>query len=104
MGTISRRQLMQIAAALAASSRVTAQGDVALAGNLPRRPDPRVAEQVAELYTSLPFEAQQLGGIFADRMRVNVEGRLIHIDEQGFIAPFAHRNGSGHFDAAWVGE
>jgi hypothetical protein len=54
---------------------------------------------VLERYTSLPFEAQQLGGIFADRMRVNVEGRLIHIDEHAFVAPFAHRDSSGHFDA-----
>jgi DUF1680 family protein len=106
MGTISRRQLIQIATALAAGSHVVARGDASQrATSLPRqRPEPLIAERVPERYTSLPFEAQQLGGIFADRMRVNVEGRLIHIDEQAFVAPFAHRDSGGHFEGAWVGE
>jgi DUF1680 family protein len=59
---------------------------------------------VPERYHSIPFEAQQLGGILAERMRVNVEGRLLHIDEQGFLSPFAHQDGQGNFDAAWAGE
>jgi DUF1680 family protein len=59
---------------------------------------------VPERYQSLPFESQQLSGILADRMRVNVEGRLLHIDEPAFLSPFAHRNGEGNFDAAWAGE
>src|SRR3984893_2465893 len=103
MSTISRRQLIQIATALAAGSHVVARGDASHpATNLTRRPEPLVAERVPERYTSLPFEAQQLGGIFADRMRVNVEGRLIHIDEHAFVAPFAHRDSGGHFDGGWV--
>jgi DUF1680 family protein len=110
MDTISRRQLLQIAAALAAGSRggacaAPARGDAAhWATKLTRRPEPLIAERVSERYTSVPFEAQQLAGVFADRMRVNVEGRLLHIDEQAFLSPFAHRDDSGHFDAAWVGE
>jgi uncharacterized protein len=105
MGRISRRELIRIAAALAAGSRVAAAGDAPQWGtNVPRRPEPLIAERVPQRYTSLPFETQQLGGIFADRMRVNVEGRLVHIDERAFVSPFAHREGSGHFDAAWVGE
>ncbi|MFL6601653.1 MAG: glycoside hydrolase family 127 protein [Steroidobacteraceae bacterium] len=105
MVTISRRQLIQLGAALAASSRAAARGDAPQAPrNLPRPPEPVVAEQVAERYKSLPFEAQQLGGLFAERMRVNVEGRLLHIDQQAFVSPFVHRDSTGHFDAAWVGE
>jgi DUF1680 family protein len=105
MGTISRRRLIQIAAAIAAGTRAAARARAQQwTADIPRRAEPLVAERVAERYTSLPFEAQQLGGIFADRMRVNVEGRLLHIDEQAFISPFAHRDSSGHFDAAWLGE
>jgi DUF1680 family protein len=100
MGTISRRQLIQIAAALAAGSGGGARADTSLR----RRPEPLIAERVPEHYTSLPFEAQQLGGVFADRMRVNAEGRLLHIDEEAFVSPFTHRDGSGRFDAAWLGE
>jgi hypothetical protein len=73
MHTISRRQLLQIATGLAAGSSLAAHGDVQQRPtHLPRRPEPLIAERVPERYTSLPFEAQQLGGIFADRMRVNV--------------------------------
>jgi DUF1680 family protein len=109
MTRISRRQLIQIAGVLAASCRggacAAATRDAPQpVTNIRQRPEPVVAERVPECYTSLPFEAQQLGGIFADRMRVNVEGRLLHIDEQAFVSPFAHRDGSGHFDGAWVGE
>jgi len=110
MGTLSRRQLIQMAAALASGSgggacAAPAHGDAPQrATNLPRLPEPLIAEQVPERYTSLPFEAQQLGGILADRMRVNVEGRLLHIDERAFVAPFAKRDSSGDFDGAWVGE
>jgi len=104
MGTISRRELIGIAAGLAAGSRVATPASAVQAADPPRRPEPLVAERVPERYISLPFEAQQLGGIFADRMRVNVEGRLLHIDEQVFLSPFAHRDRDGNFDAAWVGE
>jgi DUF1680 family protein len=102
MGTVSRRQLIQIAAALAAGSRVGAAPQWASA--VPRRPEPVVAEQVPERFESLPFEAQQLGGLLGERIRVNVEGRLLHVDEQTFLSPFVHRDSSGNFDAAWVGE
>src|ERR1700736_2429925 len=110
MATISRRLLIQIALALAAGCRrgacaASARGAAPQPGTkLLPRPQALIAERVPERYTSLPFEAQQLGGIFADRMRVNVEGRLLHIDEQAFVSPFANRDGSGHFDGAWVGE
>jgi uncharacterized protein len=33
-----------------------------------------------------------------------VEGRLLHVDEETFLTGFTHRDGAGHFDAAWVGE
>jgi uncharacterized protein len=104
MATISRPRLIGITATLAAGSRVAARANVLQAADRPRRPEPLVAERVPERYQSLPCESQQLSGILADRMRVNVEGRLLHIDEPAFLLPFAHRNGEGNFDAAWAGE
>src|SRR3954452_22608773 len=74
MGTISRRRLIGIAASLAAGSRVATRASALQDADRPRRPASLVAERVPERYQSLPFEAQQLGGILADRMRVNVEG------------------------------
>ena len=52
----------------------------------------------------MPFEAQALGGVLAERMRVNVEGRLLHIDAATFLSAFVHRDQAGEFDGAWVGE
>ena len=85
-------------------ARVTTRTNALQAAVPVQRPEPLVCERVPERYRSIPFEAQQLGGIFAERMRVNVEGRLLHIDEHAFLSPFAHRAGEGNFDAAWAGE
>ena len=101
---MSRRRLIEIAAGLAAASRVTTHASALQAADPPRRPEPLVAERVPERYQSLPFKSLQVSGILADRMRVNVEGRLLQIDEPALLSPFAHRNGEGNFDAAWAGE
>src|SRR5262249_37755405 len=92
MQTISRRDLIEWGVALATAGF----------GGLNARPV--VAEQVVEKLTALPFEAQQLSGPLAERMRVNVVGRLLHIDEKAFLSPFVGRNSAGSFDAAWAGE
>ena len=106
MGRISRREVLQLAATVAATGGgVAVRADSGReAANPPRRPKFVVAERVPERCTSLPFEAQELHGLFAERMRINVEGRLLHIDEQTFLSAFTHRNGTGDFDGAWVGE
>ena len=104
MGTISRRELVQIMAAAAAVPGVGAPAARAATVHRPRQPEPVVAERVRELFTSLPFESQELGGLFADRMQTNVEGRLLHIDESACLSGFVHRDSAGNFDGAWVGE
>jgi DUF1680 family protein len=106
MVKISRRELIQIAAAAAAAGpgvRVQA-GSVRGAANRARGPQPVVAERVSDRFKPLPFEAQQLGGLLDDRIRINVQGRLLHVDEKAFCSPFTHRNSTGTFDAAWAGE
>src|SRR5882724_8490617 len=104
MGTISRRELVQIMAAAAAVPGVGAPAARAATVHRPRRPEPVVAERVRELFTSLPFESQELRGLFADRMQTNVESRLLHIDERACLSGFVHRDSAGNFDGAWVGE
>jgi len=104
MGTISRRELVQIMAAAMICTGVGAPAARAATVHRPRRPEPVVAERVRELFTSLPFESQELRGLFADRMQTNVEGRLLHIDESACLSGFVHRDSAGNFDGAWVGE
>ena len=106
MSVISRRELLQIAAGVAAAgaTRAPAQADTPGIVVRPARVEPLVAEQVPERFASLAFETQELGGLFAARMGTNVEGRLLQIDEQAFLAAFVHRDHAGEFDGAWVGE
>src|SRR5580704_8046835 len=106
MSVISRRELLQIAAGVTAAgaTRAPAQADTHGIDVRPARVEPLVAERVPERFASLSFEAQELGGLFAARMGTNVEGRLLQIDEQAFLAAFVHRDQAGEFDGAWVGE
>ena len=107
MGTISRRELIRIAAASAVtlpSAGTPATTTRVEAANRPRAPQFAVAEQVPEVFTSLPFGSQELRGALADRMRINVEGRLLRIDADACLSGFVRRDGAGSFDAAWVGE
>ena len=106
MSAISRRELLQIAAgvAVAGATRAPAQADPQGAVVRPARVEMLVAEQVSERFASLAFEAQELGGLFAARMRTNVEGRLLQIDAKAFLSGFVHRDQAGEFEGAWVGE
>lgn len=106
MSVISRRELLQIAAGVAAAGATGAPAQADTQGTVGRsaRVVPLVAERVPEQFASLAFETQELGGLFAARMRTNVEGRLLQIDEQAFLAGFVHRDQAGEFDGAWVGE
>jgi hypothetical protein len=106
MSVISRRELLQIAAGVAAAGAIRAPAQADTHGTVvrPTRVEPLVAEQVPERFASLALETQELGGLFAARMGTNVEGRLLQIDEQAVLAPFVHRDHAGEFDGAWVGE
>ena len=95
MNQLSRRRLLQLALAAAALPRSAAAR---------RTVAPRVAEAVGESFASLPFEAQQLGGLLDARMRTNVEGRLMRVDLTACLAAFAQRDSAGRFDGAWLGE
>ncbi|HEY8052057.1 MAG TPA: beta-L-arabinofuranosidase domain-containing protein [Steroidobacteraceae bacterium] len=103
MTTVSRRELLQILASVAALPGAAAPAICATV-RLPRGPEPVVAERVPEVFTPLPFESQELRGLFAERMQTNVQGRLLHIDESACLSGFVHRDTAGEFDGAWVGE
>jgi len=70
----------------------------ALAG--PPMKDPVVADKVADQFAPAGFDRQRIDGILGDRMRVNLEGRLLRVDENGLIGCFQHRPGP----QAWSGE
>jgi DUF1680 family protein len=106
MKRLSRRELMRIAATAATLPWIGSAAANAPRPAANRRPAPRfaVAEQVPEAFVSVPFESQQLGGLLAERMRTNVQGRLLRVDTEACLAGFVRRNTAGSFDTAWLGE
>jgi len=106
MERLSRRELMRIAAAAATLPWAGAAATNAPQPTANRRHAPKfaVAEQVPEVFVSAPFESQQLGGLLAERMRSNVQGRLLRVDTEACLAGFVRRNTAGSFDTAWLGE
>jgi DUF1680 family protein len=63
-------------------------------------PKPAVPDKVPDQFIPAPFESQKIDGLLGDRMRVNLEGRLLHLDEKGVIEGFQHRPGQQD----WIGE
>ena len=74
----------------------------ALAGSTAKPPvvADKVADQIADQFTPAAFERQRIEGILGERMRVNLEGRLLRVDEKGLIDCFQHRPGPQE----WSGE
>jgi hypothetical protein len=70
----------------------------AFAGPAPK--SPVVADKIAGQFTPAAFERQHMDGILGDRMRVNLEGRLLHVDEKALLDCFQHRPGPQE----WAGE
>lgn len=61
---------------------------------------PVVKDVVQDRFIPAPFEQQRIEGLIGERMRVNLEGRLLHIDEKGLLEGFQQRPGK----QAWIGE
>ncbi|MGD0776387.1 MAG: beta-L-arabinofuranosidase domain-containing protein [Candidatus Solibacter sp.] len=59
-----------------------------------------VADKVADRFTPAPYSGQRIEGLLGDRMRVNLEGRLLHVDEKGILQGFQQRPGVQD----WIGE
>jgi len=61
---------------------------------------PVVPDKVPDRFTSAAFNGQHIDGLLGDRMLVNLEGRLLHVDEKALIDCFEHRPGPQD----WAGE
>jgi uncharacterized protein len=59
---------------------------------------------ISERFSSLPFGAQTIGGLLGERMRVNLDRRLLPVDEAKLTACFLARTAVGSDAAAWAGE
>jgi len=71
------------------------------AGRLDDIPRPVVPDKVADRYVPARIDQTSLGGLFGERLRVNLEQRLLRdVDEKAILAGFQHRPGSH----PWIGE
>ncbi len=66
----------------------------------PATQSPVVADKVPDQFTPAAFERQRIEGLLGDRMRVNLEGRLLRVDEKALIDCFQNRPGPQE----WSGE
>jgi DUF1680 family protein len=63
-------------------------------------PKPEVADKIRDRFVPTPYQRQQIEGLFGRRMATNLEGRLLHVDEEGLLNGFERRPGKH----AWIGE
>ena len=65
-----------------------------------QHPAPVIEDAVADIYRPQISEHQKLTGLLANRMRVNLEGRLLQVDQKALLEGFQKRPGA----QAWIGE
>ena len=70
------------------------------AGAMAAEPQPKVKDAVTDRFVSVPFEQQKIGGLLGERMRINLEKRLLAIEEDAVLAGFRKRPGVQE----WIGE
>jgi len=86
---ISRREMILLSAAVVSGKYLRA--DKVLQRSSPLASREVVPEKIVERFKPLPYESQQIGGLFAERMKVNVEFALVHIDETAYLSGFVNR-------------
>jgi DUF1680 family protein len=59
-----------------------------------------VKDRIADRFVPAPYEKQRIEGMLGERMRVNLEGRLLHVDEPRLLKGFQQPPG----EHAWIGE
>jgi DUF1680 family protein len=59
-----------------------------------------VEDKVKDIYVPASFSERSLAGVLQDRMKMNLEGRLLRVDEEAILDGFRHRPGK----QAWIGE
>lgn len=63
-------------------------------------PEPKVRDAVQDVFVPAPYETQKVFGLLGDRMRINLEKRLLAIEEDQILAGFRRRPGVQD----WIGE
>jgi len=63
-------------------------------------PKPIVENKIPNVFVSLPFQNQKLQGYLGERLKQNLEERLLKIHENGIMAGYLKRPG----DQDWIGE
>jgi len=63
-------------------------------------PQPKVRDAVQDRFVPVPFETQAVAGLFGERMRINLEKRLLEVDEEALLAGFRKQPGVQE----WIGE
>src|SRR3954470_5518715 len=59
-----------------------------------------VEDKVKDVLTTVNPADIQIGGVLGERMKVNLEQRLLKVDEHALVDGFVHRPGSH----PWIGE
>jgi DUF1680 family protein len=59
-----------------------------------------VQDRVADRFVPAPYEKQHIEGMLGERLRVNLEGRLLHVDETRLLRGFEQPPG----EQEWIGE
>jgi hypothetical protein len=67
-------------------------------------PEPIIVDAVPDRYQPQAYTHLKVTGLLADRMRVNIEGRLLQVDQKAMLEPFEHRTAPANDDRAWAGE
>jgi uncharacterized protein len=70
------------------------------APRLAEAPKPVVADKIKDRFVPVPYDRQKIRGLLGERMRVNLEGRLLHVDQAALLAGFQKRPGN----QPWIGE
>jgi DUF1680 family protein len=59
-----------------------------------------VPDRIPDRFVPAPFEKQRIEGMLGERLRVNLEGRLLHVDEPRLLRGFEQPPG----EQEWIGE
>jgi DUF1680 family protein len=59
-----------------------------------------VKDRIADRFVPAAYETQRIEGLLGERMRVNLEGRLLHVDEPRLLKGFQQPPG----EQDWIGE
>jgi DUF1680 family protein len=78
-------------------ARVLLVFPVCLSAAVPR---PLVPDKVADQFTPAALDSQKIDGLLGQRMLVNLDGRLLHLDQKAVLEGFQHRPGKQE----WIGE